>query len=388
MRYFPLTLALFVCPLILNAQSNGVPRYQIYGGYSYLSNSFNGVPGAQHGLIGWDASLAFPAWHGLRFKVDVARYTGTNSGAQQQALSIMGGGQYERTFHRERLFAEALFGEVGLNQNWGPNGSTGETASFSTLAGGGVDTPINPHFAVRVHGDFRYTNFALTEPNTLAPYRIPGLPEFFASFSTGLVWTPRLSSPDNSEHEYSAPESELTFEDLNSFGHYEIFAMTKWSYLHVAGVEYDRHSWGNFIGARMDYVAEVLPMVILVQPRNTDFWGNRINRQLETVPGIGLSPIGLRMMWRDGKAWKPYYTIKTGVMGFTHKALSHYASYQVFSLQQSIGMQFHIHDRWDLRTGIGDFHFSNAFMVPSNPGIDEMTYTAGLTCRLGRRPLL
>jgi hypothetical protein len=57
------------------------------------------------------------------------------------------------------------------------------------------------------------------------------------------------------------------------------------------------------------------------------------------------------------------------------KALSIDASYLNFSLQQSIGVQFRLADRWDFRAGIADFHFSNGFMVPNNPGIDEMTYT-------------
>ncbi len=389
MRFYSLTIVLLICPLTLNTQSSGVPRYQIYGSYSYLSNSFNGVPGTQHGLTGWDASVASPAWRGFRFKIDVSRYSGTNSGAQQRALSIMGGGQYERIFHRERLFAEALFGDVGLNRYWGPNGSPGETASFSTLVGGGIDTPINPHFALRVQGDFRYTNFALVQSTTNpVPYRIQGLPQGFGSFSTGLVWTPGLSKPRDPEHEGSEypVESELTYEDLNSFGHFHIFAITWWSYLHVAGVEYDRHSWGNFIGARVDYVAEFLPVVILNQPSKTDVWGNPLTTAHENVPGIGFSPIGLRMIWRDGKAWKPYYVIKPGAMVFTQKVLSQYASYQVFSLQQSIGIQFRVHDRWDIRTGLGDLHFSNAFMVPSNPGIDEMTYNLALTYQLRKRP--
>jgi long-subunit fatty acid transport protein len=56
-----------------------------------------------------------------------------------------------------------------------------------------------------------------------------------------------------------------------------------------------------------------------------------------------------------------------------------------FSLQQTVGIQFRLTDRFDLRTGFDDFHFSDAFIVPSNPGIDEMAYSAGLTWHVGRR---
>ena len=132
------------------------------------------------------------SWHRLRVEIDVSRYSGTNLGAQQHALSIMGGGRYKRTFHRERLFVEALFGDVGMNRDWGPNAQPGESTSFTTLLGGGLDTPLSKHFALRIQGDYRNENLALIQATSLAPYRVPGLPQNFGSISTGLVWAPRL----------------------------------------------------------------------------------------------------------------------------------------------------------------------------------------------------
>jgi hypothetical protein len=67
------------------------------------------------------------------------------------------------------------------------------------------------------------------------------------------------------------------------------------------------------------------------------------------------------------------------MIGFTQKALSNYASYENFSLQQAVGIQFRLTDRFDVRTGVSDFHFSNGFVVPNNPGIDEMSWNAGLS---------
>jgi len=66
-----LTLALISCAPALSAQSS--PPFQIYGGYTRLSNSFNGIPESQNGLNGWDAGVAFPSCHGLRVKIDVSR---------------------------------------------------------------------------------------------------------------------------------------------------------------------------------------------------------------------------------------------------------------------------------------------------------------------------
>ena len=382
-----LTLAVISCAPALAAQS--APPIQIYGGYTRLSNSFNGLPESQSALNGWDASVAFPSWHGLRVKIDVSRYSGTNLGAQQHGISIAGGGQYEHALFRERLFVEALFGDVGMNRYWGPDAQRGETASFTTLFGGVLDTPLNKHFALRIQGDYRYENLALVQPGSLVAYRVPGLPHNFGSISTGLVWAPRLgrsSFAQASAHERTPVESELQFEDLNSFGHFHIFANSWWSYLHVAGVEYDRHSWGKFIGARMDYVAEILPVVIFKQPSQTDVWGDRLSSTFTTLYGVGISPVGLRMMWRDGKAWKPFYIVKGGVIGFNRKALSQYAAYFDFSLQQSIGVQFRLNHRWDFRASIEHFHFSDGFVVPSNPGIDEMSYNASLAFHLGKQP--
>jgi hypothetical protein len=38
-----------------------------------------------------------------------------------------------------------------------------------------------------------------------------------------------------------------------------------------------------------------------------------------------------------------------------------------------------------MRVGYSDFHFSNAFMVPSNPGLDVMAYSGGFSYHLGKR---
>lgn len=180
------------------------------------------------------------------------------------------------------------------------------------------------------------------------------------------------------------PESELIFEGLGSFGHFHVFAYSWWSYLELGGLEYDRHSWDRFIGARRDYVAEILPVAILRQPSKTDVFGDPLTKDHRVNYGVAISPVGMRLIWRDGKNWKPYYSIKGGVIVFTRKSLSEYASYQNFSLQQSLGIQFKVTPRWDFRVAFSDFHFSNAFMVPSNPGIDEMMYSGGISYHLGK----
>lgn len=389
----PFVLALVLWPIASFGQADSSAPYHVYGGMTYFSNSFNGLPNLQSHLLGWDTAVSFPAWRGLRFKIDVSGTTGENHGAQQHALFILGGGEYEHRVWRERVFAHALFGDAGLNRYWGPQKLPGETASFAVLLGGGLDTPISRHFSLRAEGDMQHTNLALVKslPDP-SPYRVSGLPNFMGRFSAGLVWTPRLGSSASAVvhppgDTRSPTESELITEYRSSFGHIHIFAGTWWSYFHVAGVEYDRHSWGTFLRARLDYVAEILPVVVLEQPSITDVFGDPLSRTGHTtITGLAIAPIGVRMLWREGRNWKPYFIAKGGMIGFTHKALSSYAAYENFTLQQSTGIQFRLSDKWDIRTGISDFHFSNGFLVPSNPGIDELMYTVGISRRFHTRP--
>jgi Lipid A 3-O-deacylase (PagL) len=393
----PLLFILILCLLVSVAEAQtATAPYQLSGSFSALSNSFNGVPGSRQPMLGWDGNAAFPAWHNLRFVLDYADYRSTNLGSPQHARFTTAGGEYGHSIGRETIFGKVLFGEANLNKNWAANNAIGTLASFTLYAGGGVDRPINQHFSLRVEGGVQYTNFALeTSRKSIFPYyRIPGLPTNFGRFSMGVVWAPRLAHAANaatlaSTTPAESPESEIAFEDESSFGHWHIFAGTWWSYFHVAGVEYDRHSWGRFMGARMDYVAEILPVTILRQPAVENQYGGPLSRRHVTVPGLAVTPVGLRMLWRDGKFMKPYFSMKGGVVGYTQKALSPDGAYLNFTLQEAVGMELRLTHTWEVRLGVSDFHFSNAFIVPSNPGLDEMMYNVGLSYHFaGRRQLL
>jgi len=166
------------------------PRFQLYGGYAFVSNSPNGLPGEHQSMNGWNASLGTPLWRFIRFKVDVSSYRSTNLGAQEDVYYILGGPQFARRFGRESVFVEALMGDGGINRYWGPQASPGETASFATLVGGGLDTPIARRLAFRVSGGYQWSNFQLiNNVADILPIQTPGLPRKFARISTGLVWS-------------------------------------------------------------------------------------------------------------------------------------------------------------------------------------------------------
>ena len=181
-------------------------------------------------------------------------------------------------------------------------------------------------------------------------------------------------------------ESELIVEGLASYGHYKIFASGSGCKLYTAGVEYDRHSWGSLLKARVDYVAEFLPVVLLYAPVTQDIWGTPTSPNKHIVPGIGIAPIGFRMLWRDHKAIMPYLEAKGGILGFTQKVLSQEATYVDFSLQSATGVKVKMNQRWDMRLGLfSDFHFSDDFIVPVNPGLDVMNANLGLVYHFGAR---
>jgi opacity protein-like surface antigen len=185
-----------------------------------------------------------------------------------------------------------------------------------------------------------------------------------------------------------SPESEIGMEGLGSVGHFHIFANSWWSDLYYGGVEYYRNSWGHGLGAKLDYTAAV-DGVVVWQPTLTTVWGNYAagnpQRAHEYVEGVNLAPIGIRMTWFDKKAIKPYLTGRGGIMGTTKKSPGTYASYLNYTLQVGIGAQFRVSSRWDARVGWGYYHFSDGFMVPSNPGLDSTGYTCGLNYHLGGR---
>jgi hypothetical protein len=179
--------------------------------------------------------------------------------------------------------------------------------------------------------------------------------------------------------------SELTVQGMVSYGNWRIFAAGRDASLYTVALEYDRHSWGYFLKSRVDYVAEILPFALFHGAVVTAPWGQPLTPARQNVPGIGFSPIGMRLMWFSNSKVKPYFTVKGGMIVFSKKVPASQASYQSFTMQQGIGVQTRLNPKFDLRLGLfGDFHFSNAFMVPINPGIDVMNASMGLTYHLDR----
>jgi Lipid A 3-O-deacylase (PagL) len=181
-------------------------------------------------------------------------------------------------------------------------------------------------------------------------------------------------------------ESELAITTMIPDGDYRLFSATVRCNAWPTGVEYDRHSWGHLLKSQVDYVVEVIPIMILSQPAVSDFWGNAKSPNQELVPGVAVSPFGFRFLWRSNAAIRPYMTGKLGAAVFAKKAFSQNASYVNFNIQVDAGLLFRMSERVDLRVDpFVFFHVSNGYLAASNPGMDELATRFGVNYHLGKR---
>jgi hypothetical protein len=180
--------------------------------------------------------------------------------------------------------------------------------------------------------------------------------------------------------------SEIAETNLISYGNFKVFGAATRCNIWTAGVEYDRHIWGYFLKAQVDYVVEVLPFVVLSEPASADRWGNPTSPDQQLVHGLGVSPFGFRYLWRSNARVKPFLVGKVGVLAFPKKVLSQNASYANFNFQGDFGLQIRMTDRMDLRLDpLEYFHFSNGYLAASNPGFDELGAKIGISYHLGKR---
>ena len=178
-------------------------------------------------------------------------------------------------------------------------------------------------------------------------------------------------------------ESQMVWEGGSSVGNIHVFAFAADRRIAPMGVEYDRHSFGGFLGARVDYVAEVLPVILLNEPARYGADSIALTTERQVKYGFGFSPAGVRLLWRRDKSLRPYLIGKGGMLFFPDPVISPLDGHLSFSAQFGGGLEETITRRWSVRLGYTDFHFSNGGIATRNPGIDFMYLNAGLCYRLG-----
>ncbi len=184
-------------------------------------------------------------------------------------------------------------------------------------------------------------------------------------------------------HEKPPVESQIVAEGGSSVGNIHVFAFADDRRIAPFGVEYDRHSWGSFLTARVDYVGEVLPVVLLNEPAKYGADSIALSTARQVKYGFGFSPVGVRLLWRRNAALRPYLMGKGGLLFFPDPVLSPLDGHLSFSAQFGGGVEETLTRRVSLRLGYSDFHMSNGGIATRNPGIDFMYFNAGLCFRLG-----
>uniref|UniRef100_E6QKZ3 Outer membrane protein beta-barrel domain-containing protein n=1 Tax=mine drainage metagenome TaxID=410659 RepID=E6QKZ3_9ZZZZ len=159
--------AIAAVPVVWNA----VPPNELYGGYSYVTKSYdqtqnNTISG---GMNGWQASFKMRVlpWIGLKF--DASGYYRSTQYTNPQAYFLLLGPQVSQHFGRYNLFVHGLIGIAHLNgEQPSTSGqlntnSTGfplvSNVTLAAAVGGGVDRAFNHFLAWRITGDFLHTNF-------------------------------------------------------------------------------------------------------------------------------------------------------------------------------------------------------------------------------------
>jgi|HubBroStandDraft_5_1064220.scaffolds.fasta_scaffold74593_2 hypothetical protein len=167
-----------------NPDKSATPRGQLFAGYGFFSNSFNGHSTGQSfsPLNGWNAAFETPITPHLGIKIDVAGYYGTSLGAPQHPLFFLAGPQYNHHFGKETGFVDGLVGYGHINSSFWGGDTPPSTNTFTFAADAGLDTPISPRLAFRVQGGYQYAGFNIPDN------QIHNQPRNFARISTGIVW--------------------------------------------------------------------------------------------------------------------------------------------------------------------------------------------------------
>ncbi len=153
---------LFFC--FSNAQAQGVPAWELAGGYSYLDGNLNGAHFHLHGG-GGSLTENLNSWFGGRIEVNY--YHGNEAGAVVSAQTIT----YGPVFSYRHFSRITPFGHFQVGTQRGSTGYLGISQSafkFAAAPGAGVDIAVNRRVTVRVDGEYLLTGFlGLTQENAV-----------------------------------------------------------------------------------------------------------------------------------------------------------------------------------------------------------------------------
>jgi hypothetical protein len=130
----------------------------------------------------------------------------------------------------------------------------------------------------------------------------------------------------------------------------------------------------------MKYIAEIIPVVIIKQPQQ----GHDVNGDPVDLPdgkrsiqGAGISPIGLQMNFRRGRALQPYVNGTAGVLYFTDNVPVADSSNFNFIFGFGAGLEVWYRQDQSLFLAYKYQHISNGYTARRNPGVDANLFYAG-----------
>lgn len=175
----------------------------------------------------------------------------------------------------------------------------------------------------------------------------------------------------------AAPKSAFAIETGSSVGNIHICCFADNRRLSLYELEYDRR-WGRFLGSEADYVGAFLPLVVVNEPAKYGIDSRALTTARQNHYGVGLAPLGVRLMWRSEKSLRPYLVARSGIMYFANRILSAESMKLNFFPQYGAGVERSLASGLNLRLEYNDVHISNGDVAQRNPGIDFMYINAGL----------
>ena len=165
MKKTVLLVAILMAALVATAQE--MPRFEVFGGYSYLNVGSSNLGSSQQkgfGLNGWNAQASVNLTNWLGVTADFGGYYGSPFAVSIHNYTYMFGPTLSYRVQHFVPFAHALFGGGHLNGSIG--GLSSSQNAFAMAVGGGMDIPFKGHFGLRLaQVDWLRTQYFNTSQN-------------------------------------------------------------------------------------------------------------------------------------------------------------------------------------------------------------------------------
>lgn len=154
------------------------------------------------------------------------------------------------------------------------------------------------------------------------------------------------------------PHREVHFETGASIGNLHLFAYDDNRALHPVGVEYDRPWVRSVLKGNLQYVSEVLPIIILSAAPRVAEGSPALGSARKHQYGFGLAPAGFRLLWRETGLLQPYFGMKGGAAYFMNRVANGQGTRMQLLAEFSAGAEKALSNRWGFRAGFSDFHMA------------------------------